>query len=721
MKKHLSKLLLLPLVGISATFAQTNTTEIDWQNVREGETVEYCKEHKLTNEMLQDASFAKQWNKDREALAQHLAEMKAKEDHIPGKATVYRIPVVFHILHDGGVENVSREQVEDAIRVMNRDYRRLNADADNVQPEFQSMPTDVEIEFVLARKAPDGTCFSGITRTQSALTFDGSNGTAQANAVRNGNDVYRGEWPGNRYLNVFVADDIGGAAGYTRRPFSSQWGGASMNNGIWCLHTYLGSIGTADEYRSRTMTHEVGHWLDLPHCWGNTNNPGLQSNCSTDDNITDTPNTTGVTSCNLNEQGCGPKANVENYMDYSYCSKMFTPGQVDRMRAAITSNVGGRSNVISAGNLAFTGADSNFVLCEAEFRNGSNTTICAGSTVDFIDETYNTVNGWSWSFPGGSPATSTMQNPTVTYSTPGTYAVTLTATDGQTTKTTTKTDYLTVLPAGTALPYLETFENYGSLSDANSFWRVDNGGGTAGFEVTNQAGKSGTKSVKLANFGQSANGIDAFTSDNFDLSALTSSDNVTLSFVYAYRKRNASNYESLKVLVSKDCGENFVARKTLNGPSLGNEVSTSNWTPSSDEDWTQVHVVNIVSSYFVTNLQVQFEFTSDQGNNLYIDDINFYEGDPSSLSLIERAGLSGITLYPNPANELVNLKFEATNNGAVEVELVDLTGKTVQATTVQATTGKNLVMMGTSDLAPGMYMMNINSNGIQKALPFVIK
>jgi hypothetical protein len=115
---------------------------------------------------------------------------------------------------------------------------------------------DAEIEFVLATKAPNGTCFKGITRTMSPLSYDGADGNAQVTAIRNGNDVFNGTWAGNKYMNVFICGEIGGAAGYTTNPAS--WSGTAMTNGIWILHNYVGSNGTGSVNGSRALTHEVG-------------------------------------------------------------------------------------------------------------------------------------------------------------------------------------------------------------------------------------------------------------------------------------------------------------------------------------------------------------------------------------------------------------------------------------------------------------------------------
>ena len=170
-------------------------------------------------------------------------ELKKVENQISNNTAVrvvYRIPLVFHVLHNGGVENISRQQIEDAVSILNRDFRRQNADANTVQSTFSGMPADIEIEFELATKAPNGQCFSGITRTLSPLTNSGANGANQVSAIIAGNDVYNSTWPGNKYLNIFVVNDADGAAGYTTNPTNNTFSGINMRNGIWVLHDYVG-------------------------------------------------------------------------------------------------------------------------------------------------------------------------------------------------------------------------------------------------------------------------------------------------------------------------------------------------------------------------------------------------------------------------------------------------------------------------------------------------
>jgi PKD repeat protein len=718
------------LLIFTASFAQKPTRTLDPTNMRDGETVEYCHQHVRLKELLKDPAMMQLYLQEQANEEQN----KSKQDYTKG--TVYKIPVVFHVLHNGGVENISDEQILDALFIMNRDYRLLNADANNVQADFDAnvtsgsfepQPSDAEIEFVLATKAPNGACFKGITRTQNVISYDGSDGGDQVTAIKNGNDVYQGNWPGNRYLNIFVCGEIGGAAGYTYKP---AFGGTGMSNGIWVLHNYVGSIGTSSTSTSRTLTHEAGHWFNLDHVWGGNNNPGTATSCSSDDNVQDTPNTIGVTACLLNANTCNSddaffgfpiRDNVENYMDYSYCSKMFTQGQVTRMRNALNSSSGGRNNLWTNANLTLTGATGALSLCKADFF-ADRTTVCVGETIQFSDDTYNAATGWSWSFPSGLPVSSIDQNPSVTYSSPGVYQVSLTSTDGSTSDDEVKIGYITVLPDGASIPFFEGFENYSTL-DNLSQWQVYNFGNNNKFTLESTFGQNSSKCVKLVNFGQVAGSVDELHAASVDLSSITSTIGVTLSFRYAYRKKVTTNVEYLKVFVSKDCGENWVQRKTLSGNALGSTVAASSWTPSA-ADWVTVHMTNVTSDYWVDNFRYKFRFEGDNGNNIYLDNINIYAGAPSDdivLGIAEEGQIEELALFPNPTEGEVNVRFSVGANETAYLQVQDVSGKIVQTNTVNAIAGSNLVILGTSELATGSYFLKIQIGGVQKTLQFVVK
>jgi PKD repeat protein len=721
MKNNLIFLLGFFLIPNLTGFSQSSP--FDASNARDGETVEYCHQHKKTNALKQNPAYLQALQQD-EVIRQHEANSTATP-----KGVVYKIPVVFHVLHNNGIENIANEQILDALFILNRDYRLQNTDANNVHAEFQGMPSDVEIEFVLATKAPNGTCFSGITRTTSSMSYIGDNGGNQVDAIVAGNNVYNGNWPGNKYMNIFVCGEIGGAAGYTTKP--SSWSATSMENGIWILHDYVGSIGTGSTGASRALTHEVGHWLNLDHTWGGNNNPGNTTSCSTDDAVTDTPNCIGVTSCNQNSNTCNSddafwgfaiRDNVENYMDYSYCSKMFSAGQVTRMRNAITSNVGGRSNLWTSANLLATGANGVIYLCKAEFS-ANKTSVCVGDQVQFSDDSYNVSTGWTWSFPSGTPASSTSQNPVVTYSIPGIYEVTLTATDGSTTDSEVKTQYIHVFPSAASLPFFEGFENYSSISNLAN-WEIVNANNNNTFVLDNTVAHSGSKSVKLSNFGQTGPNVDELIASPVDLSGITSGTGVTLSFRYAYRKRLSTDFEYLKVLVTDDCGDSWVIRKTIGGNTLSNIAVANSWSPANASDWTTVHMVNITSAYWIENFRYKFKFEGETGNNIFLDDINIYAGAASNeivLGVSEQNEIGNVELFPNPTEGELNLRFSATSAAQANIQITDVYGKINNIHTIQAAAGSNLIMLDSSTLSAGIYFLSLQVGEGKSVMQFVIK
>ena len=718
------KILFSTLLLSQVFFLTAQVKPFDPTNARDGETVEYCLTHKKMAALMQIPEYVK-------SLELDALEVIEPPKGSTEKATVYKIPVVFHVLHNNGIENISDEQIFNALTILNRDYRLLNADANNVQSAFAGMPADIEVEFLLATKAPNGACFKGITRTKNAISYDGSDGGNQVDAIVAGNDVFQGNWAGNKYLNIFICGDIGGAAGYTTKP--SNWSANQMTNGIWVKHNYVGSIGTSSTGTSRTLTHEVGHWLNLDHTWGGNNNPGNTTSCSTDDNVQDTPNCIGVTACVLNSNTCSTdnaywggvnmKDNVENYMDYSYCSKMFTLGQKTRMRTALQSNSTGRANVVSTANLTAVGAGITPYLCKADFTT-DRTTICVGDAISFEDDSYNAATGWNWSFNGGQPATSTAQNVTVTYTQPGLYSVSLSATDGTTTDSEVKTNYIRVLPAPSTIPFWEGFEGYSSLNNLVN-WEVLNQENNNAFTIENTTGYSGSQCAKLVNFGQAPSNVDELISSPMDLSVIPQTGAVTLSFRYSYRKKTSADYEYLKVFITGDCGDTWVQRKTLGGNQLSTLTATSSWKPSSQADWVTVHVTNVTSNYFSQNFKFKFRFEGEGGNNFYLDDINLYAGAPSNeivLGINElNESINDLSLYPNPTDGELNVSFSASKNKDMQFQVLDITGKIIQNNVVNAVQGSNLVLLDTRIFAAGSYFLKIMSEDHFKTLPFVIK
>ncbi|MDW8274195.1 MAG: M43 family zinc metalloprotease, partial [Chitinophagales bacterium] len=201
------------------------------------------------------------------------------------------VPVVFHVIHNYGNENISDEQILSGLSVLNRTFRKRHPDTATIEAIYKPLAADCEIEFRLARKDPKGRCTSGINRIVSPLTSVGDH------SVKNFI-----QWDPAKYLNVYVVKQIPNLAGHCLMP--SQAAAKPEWDGIVISHQYLGNIGTSNEQRSVVMAHEAGHYLNLYHIWGGNNVPGYYYlpvgqavNCTIGDEVDDTPPTIGWSVC----------------------------------------------------------------------------------------------------------------------------------------------------------------------------------------------------------------------------------------------------------------------------------------------------------------------------------------------------------------------------------------------------------------------------------------
>ena len=242
---------------------------------------------------------------------------------------VLTIPVIVHVVYENSTENISDAQINSQIAVLNDDFRRMNADRNNTPADFAGVAADTDIEFCLTQVNRVATTRSSFG-TNDAVKFS-SQGGADAITPR-------------QALNFWICEIGGGILGYAQFP-----GGAANTDGVVCDYRYVGTTGTATApfNLGRTATHEVGHWLNLRHIWGD-------GGCNVDDFVSDTPtaggpNYTGGACTYPGPNSCRPKGKqgngdlpdmFQNYMDYSDdgCMNLFTIGQKDRMWAAVQAS-----------------------------------------------------------------------------------------------------------------------------------------------------------------------------------------------------------------------------------------------------------------------------------------------------------------------------------------------------------------------------------------------
>jgi hypothetical protein len=246
-----------------------------------------------------------------------------------------RIPVVVHVVAHTPTQNISDEQIASQMTVLNEDFRAANGDFGNVPAVWQPIAADSQVEFYLAETDPSGNPTNGITRTQTGnASFQISNDPIKF-AATGGADA----WPADRYLNMWVAPEIrngafGGILGYATFP-----GAPAEIDGVVIVHHAFGTTGSAKPpfHLGRTATHEIGHWLNLFHIWGDD-----VAACNGSDFVDDTPNCANAnTGCpSFPKHSCGNDPDGDmfmNYMDYvdDPCMCMFTAGQVNRMVATL--------------------------------------------------------------------------------------------------------------------------------------------------------------------------------------------------------------------------------------------------------------------------------------------------------------------------------------------------------------------------------------------------
>lgn len=637
-------------------------------------------------------------------------------------STVYIIPVVFHILHLGGSENISNAQVLDAMRHMNEDFRKTNADTIDIVPEFIPIAADCEIEFRLATIDPNGNCTNGIIRHNTP--------SANFDASYQYSGVGPGLWDPQKYMNIYVCKtlDFPGAAAYTYIP---GWLGAgSPEDAIVARHTYVGGIGTASQIAVHVLSHEVGHWLGLEHVWGSTNDPGVS--CG-DDNVFDTPITKGWANCNLtNNKICTPNVveNVQNFMEYSYCDNMFTEGQKQLMRNVIvTGSNAGRDILVSAPNLAATGI-TNIQICApiADFKTTNNyQNFCTGQTVQFKDNTANApITNWQWSFPGGTPSASTDSMPIITYASPGIYAASYTATNVSGSSSISKSDYIEIVSNTADIQTVGT-ESFETITVPNSTWRFENSTDANTWIQNNTLGCTGNNSMMINNFTNTNADIETLYTPGFNLAAMNAtSAPLAFTFKLAYQLKTSTANERLQVFSSTNCGQTWAMRysKSVSNLSTVAGINANPFSPTSIADW-RLETVNISSLVGQQNVLFKFVLTSDVNgnkNNIYIDDINIAQN-TVGIEELNFESLGSVNIIPNPSNgQNTMLSILSSETSKLNISIIDVLGKQLTNSLQTIRVGENNIQLFENTIpAAGIYFVKMSIGSQQVTRKIVIE
>ncbi len=274
-----------------------------------------------------------------EALMEKNQQFKENQQDIEDFTTRYvaqyekgltpRIPVtirvVVHVVYNINnqtAENISDAQVQSQIDILNADFRKLNGDRTLVPSNFTGVAADCEINFVL---------WQTVRQSTNVASF-GYSGDPVKKSSQGGSDPVNP----TTMLNIWVCNLGGNLLGYAQFP-----GGSAATDGVVCLYSAFGNSTYAPYDKGRTATHEVGHWFNLRHIWGDAK---CGNDLVSDTPAHDTPNY-GCPAPGIKSRCSGKPVEMwMNYMDYTNdaCMYMFTTGQRERARATVAAG-GSRS------------------------------------------------------------------------------------------------------------------------------------------------------------------------------------------------------------------------------------------------------------------------------------------------------------------------------------------------------------------------------------------
>ena len=668
--------------------------------------------------------------------------------HTGQKATTtLTIPVVFHIVYNTTAQNISDQRILDQLNVLNKDFARLNSDANKTPSAFLSVASGTTVQFCLAQRDPNGNPTNGIIRKYTTVTAFSTNDNVKYSSS-GGDDA----WPRGSYLNIWVCNMSNGILGYAQFPGT----GLAATDGVVLLFSSVGGPtypGTISYYNiGRTATHEVGHWLNLYHIWGDDN-----SACTGTDNVTDTPNQ------GAENYGCpvfpklscsnGPNGDMfMNFMDYTddACMNMFTTGQSTRIqsalslspRSSLSSSLGcapatcNAPTGLSANNLTTTSATLSWTAIggvsgySVQYRAvGALTWAAASASTNSISISGLTAST-NYEFQIKTNCTSSLSSDfsaSATFTTPATdpscgvpsglassnitsnsatlswlpitgatsYNIQYRVSSATTwTTTTSNTNSLTLSGLGASTSYQFSVQancsNVLSAYSSSASFTTLAGGCTDPYESNNSISAAKTIAVNT-----SINGLISTSTDNDYFKFTTVSPNTnflaTLSNLPAnYDLRIYSSTGSLLATSANTGTTNEVIRGTTSNPGT---YYLRVYGKSGAFNTTRCYTLSLAAS------STPFRTMGEQ-------EINFNES---------------LSIFPNPANNNLNINYISNEEGLLNICIIDLTGRTVLRLSKDVVNGNNSIEdIDISNLNKGIYFIEATNGSERELKRFVI-
>ena len=658
------------------------------------------------NPRLREA-FAKN-ERDLSNYIQQRVKNKAFEKTL---ATPAVIPVVFHIVMPNP-SIVTDAQVLAQVDTINKDYAGLNGDSVRIPSYFKTLFGKSGISFCLAQRTPTGEPTNGIVRFASIkATFSNSDNESVKHATLGGDDA----WDADKYLNVWICDLSGDLIGYGTFPGSTD----ANEQGVVVDYGSLPGGPLTGFNKGKTLTHEIGHYFNLYHIWGDDNGA-----CTGTDFVDDTPNqANSTTGCPTGVQvdACStvtPGFMYQNYMDYTGddCLVMFTLMQVDRMEAALTFSRASlfTSNGCIPAVLQNYDAQPRLIntpssrLCDASFTptitvfNRGSVTLTSLTITAKIDNGTPVTTNWTGSIASLVSGVITLDGMTAPT---GNHTLTIYTTDpdgvlDQNTSNDTLNLPIVYLPPVNP-PVSESFEGTQFPPDG---WDIVNEDGLFTWQKITGYAKTGNSSVYMDNINYQVTGQKDYL--RLPIVNIANADSAFISFQVAaatYDDPAASSgnaFDTLEVLVSTDCGKTYsgVYKKwgstlvTRQGP------TTTNFFPTASE-WRKDSVD--ISSYITQgNIMLAFRSTNEWQNNIFLDDINV-----RTVLVNPNLKERGFLITPNPTSGQLTVQFYPQPDKLKGIAIFSSIGQRIANTPVTTGQANNYYSYDLSHFATGVYIV----------------
>jgi hypothetical protein len=642
----------------------------------------------------------------------------------------YKIPVVVHVIHMGepvGMEsNLSEARILSQLEALNKDFNRINEDKVKTPASFESVAGSLNIEFVLAKSAPNGQPTTGIVRVDGGKRKNAPQVSNRCWNVNTENSELKAKsyWPSEDYLNIWVSRLCNDYIGLAQYPVSDLEGlegykdGLALTDGVVIDYSAFG-IGSEDPSYNlgRSTTHEVGHFLGLRHTWGDENN------CTGSDYVSDTPNQAGssLDYCpapfTVKTDDCStsaPGVMYQNYMDYTddACMNLFTKGQVERMQVILENSPRRASLLNSAGLLLPSGLGEDLEIIAMNATPATcNPNSVIGITLKNVSPPGVVINSFKLNYKVNESGTITQEYNNLAVAPGETYALSLAITLTEETNSifigthspnnfadvnTTNNQALlyTVLRTSRVLiPVRENFDH-----ETVSWASVNPTGGTT-WEIVNTP-NGFKKSVYFNGYNNPSLGEEGWlVSPLFDFSySHKASLFFDLSYGFPYKP------DKLKVLASTNCGESFdQVMLDISGTELSNYGGSSpNWFPSNSGDWRENgKQVNLNALAGEHNVILAIVAENQGGNNIFIDNLEIY---PSEV----RMPINNYSIYwvTQGTSLLANISFDLPAPQPASITVMDVTGKILAQTNLGMVQGQSF-SIPVEKASPGLYLIRL--------------